>query len=113
MNLFPLGSRVLLKRKEVEKIGNIYIPKTSQEGKASIGQVVSVGPDCEFVRVGDYVTFGRYAPLIVLKEELEYYGLPVDLEKDMTYLLCNEADLLCLIADELPERNLPESEEAE
>jgi co-chaperonin GroES (HSP10) len=105
---------VLIKRKDIEKIGSIIVPKTSQEGQANLGEVVSAGPDCDFVKEGDVVTFGRYAPLRILKEEMQYYGFDMEFEPDTTYFLINEADLLCIIAEEKPNKmglDLLDSEE--
>ena len=109
MNLHPLGTRVLIKRKDIRQIGRIVVPANSREAECNLGEVVAVGPDCTFLNVGDVVTFGRYAPLKILKDELEIYGTAVDFEDDTTYLLMNEADVLCIIADEFPDRKLPEN----
>jgi co-chaperonin GroES (HSP10) len=100
MNLHPLGQRVLIKRKNIDKVGSIYIPKGSQEAECCIGEVVSVGPDCEFLKEGDLITFGRYAPLKILKQELDLYQVEITFDPDTTYLLMNEADALCIISDE-------------
>lgn len=106
MNIHPLGSRVLIKRKDITKINGIIIPKTSQEAQVNLGEIVAIGPACNFLHAGDVVTFGRYAPLKILKEELQFYGIDTQFEPDTTYLLMNEEDVLCIISDESPnERN--------
>ena len=105
MKLLPLGSRVLIKRKDITQVGSILIVKGSQEMQASLGEVIAVGPECEFLREGDVVTFGRYAPLKILKDELDLYGMEVQFDKDTTYLLMNEADVLCIIAESMPPRS--------
>lgn len=112
MNLHPLGQRVLIKRKDIRELRGIFIPAGSQEAQFNLGEVVSVGPDCDFLNVGDVVTFGRYAPLKILKDELMYYGINVEFDADTTYLLMNEGDVLCIISDEVPERKIIDGEEA-
>lgn len=112
MNLHPLSSRVLIKRKDITKFGQLYLPKNSQEAQCCIGEVIAVGPDCDFLQKGDFITFGRYAPLKILPQEFKLYEIPYEFEDDTSYLLMNEADALCIIAEEMPIRKeLPESEE--
>jgi len=108
MNLHPLGSRVLIKRKDIRRYGQLIIPKGSQEAECCIGEVVSVGPDCEFLKQGDLITFGRYAPLKILKQELDLYQVQIEFDEDTTYLLMNEADALCIISEEALLRNVCE-----
>lgn len=104
MILKPLGQRVLIKRSIIGKLGNLYIPKNSEQMRACIGEVVDVGPSCEILKVGDMVTFGRYAPLLIDTSDLEYHGFISKKEQDVDYLLLNEEDLLCIIVREEQEK---------
>jgi len=85
MDLKPLFSRIIVKRKEVEKVGSIIIPVNSQQMKATEGEVVAIGSEVDTVKVGEVVFFGKYSGA-----ELERNG-----EK---YVLMNEEDVLCLVA---------------
>jgi len=97
--LQPLGYRVLLKRKIIDKVGSIVIPKTSKEAKVSIGEIVAVGDDVESLKVGDVVTFGRYAPHNIEEKELDMYGINLNSDKDSEILIMNEEDALCIVLD--------------
>lgn len=61
IDLEPLGTRIIVKRKEVGKVGMILIPESSREMEATEGDVIGVGEDCCKVKMGDVVFFGRYA----------------------------------------------------
>jgi co-chaperonin GroES (HSP10) len=104
MILQPLGARIIVKRRKIDKVGSLFVPKNSQEMKVCIGEVVSVGPSCDILKTGDMVTFGRYAPMNVDTSELEYYGLQRPNIIDEEYLLLNEEDALCLIVREEVEK---------
>jgi co-chaperonin GroES (HSP10) len=104
MILQPLGSRVIVKRRRIDKVGSLFVPKNSQEMKVCIAEVVTVGPACEVVKEGDMITFGRYAPMNVDTGELEYYGLNRPNDTDEEYLLLNEEDALCIIVREENEK---------
>jgi co-chaperonin GroES (HSP10) len=98
--LQPLGRRALVKRELVKKVGLLYVPDNSEQMKVCMGEVVAIGPDCEVIKEGDLVTFGRYAPHFLDGKELELLGVSID--KDTTeMLLLNEDDALCIIAEEV------------
>jgi chaperonin GroES len=79
----PLYSRILVKRKTMEKTaGGIYIPDTSQEMRATEGEVVAVGAECTEIKPGEWVLYGRHA-----YKETELNGDKFD--------LLNEEDVLC------------------
>lgn len=90
MKLEPLGERVVVKPKVIEKIGLIHVPDDSMEKRNSLqGTVVAVGPDCEWVKEGDQVLYGKYSG----------FKLPFTKEyKD--HLLMNEEDILAKIHGE-------------
>jgi co-chaperonin GroES (HSP10) len=100
MILQPLGARIIVKRRKIDKVGSIFVPKNSQEMKVCIGEVVAVGPSCDVLKIGDMLTYGRYAPLNVDISELEYYGLKKPVLIDEEYLILNEEDALCIIVRE-------------
>lgn len=100
MQLLPLGERVLVKRKVPEKFGLILIPKGSQETRATFGEVAAVGADCERLKEGDIITFGRYAPSIIDTKEFELYKIDVRAEEGSEYLILNECDALCIVCDD-------------
>jgi co-chaperonin GroES (HSP10) len=112
MNLHPLGSRVLIKRKEITKLGNLFLPVNSKEAECNIGEIIAVGPECTFLEVGYVVTFGRYAPLRIFKDEMEIYGIKINMDSDSAYLLMNEEDVLCVISEDTPVRSEIEEEVA-
>jgi len=97
MFLQPVGCRVLIKRKEIRKVGSLYIMPQSQEMRANVGEVIAVGDKCEVLKVGDVVTFGKYAPMKLDVKELEYYGVDYEQNADEEYLLLNEEDVLCVV----------------
>jgi len=104
MILQPLGSRIIVKRRRIGRVGSIYVPRDSREMKFSIGEVVDVGPDCELLKAGDMITYGKYAPMNIDTSELEYYGLKKPDDSDEEFLLLNEEDALCIIVREEQEK---------
>ena len=85
IDISPVGARLIIKNDETpEKIGRIYIPKTSQEMFSWEGEVVAVGDGCEKVKVGDIVYYGRYAG----------YNFERDRNK---YVFLNEEDILGIV----------------
>lgn len=100
MILQPLGTRVLIKRKSIRKVGSIVVPNSSRQMEVNLGEVVSVGDDCVFLQEGDLCTFGQYAPHKIDTREMEYYGLTWNNEQDTELLLMNEEDVLCVILKE-------------
>lgn len=84
MDLIPLFSRLIVKRKELDKVGSIFIPTNSQEMKATEGEVIAVGSECDTVKVGDTVFYGRYS------------GAEIERDK-VKYVLMNEEDVLCFV----------------
>jgi co-chaperonin GroES (HSP10) len=104
MILRPLGSRIIVKRRKIDKVGSLFVPKNSQEMKVCIGEVLSVGPNCDILKAGDMVTFGKYAWANMDMSELEYYGLQRPKLIDEEYLILNEEDALCLIVREEVEK---------
>lgn len=61
IDLIPILSRIIVERKEVEKIGSIYVPNNTRELKATEGKVIAIGDKCEFVKEGDIVFYGKYS----------------------------------------------------
>ncbi len=104
MILQPIGCRVLIRRREIRKVGSLYVLPQSQEMKSNIGEIISVGEDCEKLKVGDVVTFGKYAPMKLDSKEFEYYGIEYDQQNtDEEILLMNEEDVLCVVLKDKPE----------
>ena len=83
----PLGSRVVIKRSEVQKSkGGILLPETSKE-KPKEGEVVAVGPGKTLengttekmnLKVGDKVLFGSYAGTEVKIDDQEFLVMSED-----------------------------------
>jgi chaperonin GroES len=96
IGLTPLFSRVIIKRKRIEKVGSLYVAETSQEAKVGIGEIIATGPDCQTAIEGDVVLFGRYAPYVLNQQEMRWVGVDVTEDKDTEYLLLNEEDLLAV-----------------
>lgn len=85
MDLVPLFTRILVKRKEMTKTaGGLYIPETTREMQATEGEVIAVGSDCKTVLEGDIVLFGKYSG--------------AEFERDgFKFMLMNEEDVLCRV----------------
>ena len=84
MDLTPLFSRLIVKTKELEKVGSIYIPTDSKQMKATEGDVIAVGSECDTVKVGDVVFYGKYSG--------------AEIERDgKKFVLMNEEDVLCFV----------------
>lgn len=58
----PLYDRVLITQKIPESIsaGGIYLVETTVK-KTTEGIVYAIGPKCDELAIGDYVSFGEYA----------------------------------------------------
>ena len=65
--------------------------KEMLERMIACGQVIEVGPDCKYVRVGDDVYFNRAS------------ARPVPF-MNQGFFLCNEQNLLSIMSDDLQER---------
>lgn len=89
LDLQPVFSRIIIKRKEVDKIGSIFVPESAQSMKATEGTVLAVGEEVRLIKEGDTVFFGLYAT-----KEIERNG-----EK---FLLCNEEDIIAFVKNTWP-----------
>lgn len=87
MSFKPIYKKVLIKpfEKPNKTEGGLYIPDQAKE-KPTHAQVIEAADDCEFVKIGDIVTYGKYA------------GTPIDLETKSgdkeTLLIIQEKDIL-------------------
>lgn len=65
----PIYKKLLIKPFEKPNMteGGLYIPDQAKE-KPTHAHVIEVADDCEFVKVGDIVTYGKYS------------GTPIELE---------------------------------
>lgn len=62
IDLVPIFARVVIERKDTpEKVGSIYIPNNSKELEPTEGKIIAIGDECEKVKVGDEVYFGKYS----------------------------------------------------
>lgn len=59
----PFGTRLLIERKVPEEVtaGGIVLPEQAQTNEKDEGFVVTAGPDCKLVGVGDEVLFMPFA----------------------------------------------------
>ena len=90
----PFGERLLAKRMSPDKTpGGIIYPET-KKGVSLVAEVLSVGPDCDWVQPGDTIFFGRYAPFTLPLEDV------AGIEDRSEILIMNEADVLCKILKE-------------
>ena len=81
MKIYPLGSRVVIQRKEVTMTkGGILLPESSKE-KSRQGTVIAIGPgktddqgnlQSMNLKVGDQVLFSNYAGTEYTIENTEY-----------------------------------------
>lgn len=84
MDLTPLFSRLIVKPIDMEKVGSIFIPIDSKQMKATEGEVIAMGSECDTVKVGDTVFYGKYSG--------------AEIERDGNkYVLMNEEDVLCFV----------------
>lgn len=86
--LEPLTSRLLAKQYEADKVGNIIVPDTAKQVSLK-ATVVSVGPECVNVEVGDRIIFGRYGK----------FDVPLRGRKWKNHFIMNEDDILCKIKE--------------
>lgn len=85
IDLIPIFARVIVKPKDTpDKIGSIYIPNNSKELEATEGEVIAVGDECEKVKVGDHVYYGKYS------------GFKFD-RGGQDYVYMNEEDILGIV----------------
>lgn len=80
-DLEPVFTRLVVKPLVRDKIGSIYIPDKDGSLKATEGEVLAVGQECEMVKVGDWIFYGRYSGA-----EIERNG--------NKYVIMNEEDIL-------------------
>ncbi len=84
MDLQPLFSRIIVRAKDIEKVGSIFIPLDSKQMKATEGEVIAVGSECSIVKIGDNIFYGKYS------------GAEIE-RCDKKYIIMNEEDVLCFI----------------
>ncbi len=74
----PFGSNLLIKREEAEEVtaGGIVLPEAAQQTKHDEGVVITAGPDCKLVHVGDTVLFMPFAGIEVEISGRVYLVLP-------------------------------------
>ena len=95
MNFKPLGSRVLIKRKETEEItsGGLIIPESAKE-KPSEGVVRAVGD-------GDRDDRGNLIPMSVAVEDTvlfgKWSGTEIELDGE-SLLIVSEKDILGIVS---------------
>jgi hypothetical protein len=94
--LEPIIDRVLMRRKIVDKIGSIVVPRDSREVQIGVAEVISKGDACKIVEPGDVVLFGRYAAVAIDPVELGWYGIVIPDTDNYVYLFCNEKDLIAV-----------------
>lgn len=85
MDLQPIFSKIIVKRKEMEMTaGGLYIPESSETMKATEGEVVAVGDEVSALKVGDIVFWGKYSG--------------ATFERDgKKYLMMNEEDVIAKV----------------
>ena len=96
--IIPTGGHVLVLPDKVEEKteGGIYIPKTVQDQEqqaATTGVIIAIGNSAwkdlddgiPWAKVGDRVTYGRYAGVIMTGKD------------DINYTLLNDNDLLAVL----------------
>lgn len=91
-DLEPLGERILVERVSEDTIGSIIVPDARKQVSLR-GKVLAVGKDCDWVKVGDDIFFGRFAPFTLPLED-------VGENRPKEILIMNEEDVLALIIKE-------------
>jgi co-chaperonin GroES (HSP10) len=101
MKLQPLGKRVLVKRKILDKSkGGIILAHKTQEMKMNIGEVIATAMDCDKVIPGDIVTFGKYAWVMLDSFELDMYEVKLPDPSIWEVLQLNEDDILNILVED-------------
>ena len=76
LDLQPLGSRIIVKEKKVEKIGRIIVPLAVDGKETSVqpteGMILAVGEHVEDVKPGDHVYYGRYSGVKIQRGNAEF-----------------------------------------
>lgn len=89
MKFEPMGTRILARQFDDDKIGEIIVP--DQAKKVSLrATVIAVGPDVTWVDVGDTIIFGRYAR----------FDLPLRDQKYKDWFVMNEEDIILRITED-------------
>lgn len=89
LDIEPLFSRIIAMRKEIEKVGSIFVPETATSMRATEGRVVAIGNEVDFVKVGDKIYWGKYSGA-----EIERHGVK--------YIIMNCEDVLGIIKEGKP-----------
>jgi len=89
MKLKPMGTRLLAKQYEEEKIGEIIMSDMTKKMSLK-AEVIAIGEDCDWIKVGDKILFGRFARFDVPFPESDWRD----------YFIMNEEDILCKIEEE-------------
>lgn len=81
MRLEPFGQRIVVKRLTKDQVGSIIMPESVKKTSLE-GEVVETGKECEFVKTGDKIIFGRYSGF-ELPLDGDYKGCLVMNEEDI------------------------------
>ena len=74
MKLFtPFGSRVLVKVEKDEYGGGLIIPSQHERSlEKAVGEIIEVGPDCQYAKVGMRVLLSKYAGIELQIMDINY-----------------------------------------
>lgn len=86
----PILDRIIIKKDEMEKESNFYVPDTVK-GRSRIGTVVAAGPGRVNIETGEYIPLSvKAGDKVVLKE---FDGYRFDWE-DVTYFIFTENEII-------------------
>lgn len=89
IDLSPIGQRVIILPKVVDKVGTIIIPENTREMELTEGTVIALGPDCIMVNQGDIVYYGRYSGFKFERNGHIYRGMN---EEDILFIVNSKED---------------------
>jgi len=95
----PTGNRLLLEELEIEKSGEIFLPRGALQLSTSIGRVLSTGPGYE--KSGD----DGWDPCHIKKGELVLFNaqaglrIPRELSKTKELILLQETQVMAIVED--------------
>ena len=96
----PRDKVAVIPIRDPDRVGLIYIPEQAKS-RVDQGVVKYVGPECKFVKVGDYVTFSGYSGTLLNIADPERPNDPGE-----TLIILGE-DFIYAVLDDLPPVEVP------
>lgn len=96
----PHNKVAIIPIRDPDKIGLLYVPDIAKE-RTDQGIVKYVGPDCQYVKIGDYVAFSGYSGTLFNIQDPER---PNEIVEDVIII---DENFIVAVMDDLEDSDVP------